>query len=247
MKHRILLSVVSSILALPLFAQTVKTTWLDDSRKEVPMEQATMRVEIEMKGKMVYRTAYQVKPNQLITKGLFKDTSWRRPVGTHLLYDSTGYLRDSAVYDEASRKIFAVHYYPSGKEYMRYQFDPATNKESVLALDESGKTIPDFIYEREAEFPGGTEGWKKHLMKHVRGNVPVKNNAKEGMYTVIVRFIVNKDGSITDIFPETSKGYGMEEEAVRVMRLSPKWKPAIQYNRPVNAYRRQPISFVVSK
>ena len=64
---------------------------------------------------------------------------------------------------------------------------------------------------------------------------------------MIVKFIVSKDGSISDVQAESKHGYGMEEEAVKVIRKGPKWTPALQNGRNVNAYRRQPITFVVSE
>ena len=54
-----------------------------------------------------------------------------------------------------------------------------------------------------------------------------------------------KDGSVSQIIPLTAHGYGMEEEAIRVIKNSPGWTPAEQNGTPVNSFRIQPISFVV--
>lgn len=99
--------------------------------------------------------------------------------------------------------------------------------------------------EQEAEFPGGPAAWKRYLERNLNGSVPIDNNAPEGTYTVIVKFIVSKDGSISDVQAETSFGYGMEEEAVRAIKSGPKWTPGLQNGRNVNSYRRQPITFLV--
>ncbi len=66
-----------------------------------------------------------------------------------------------------------------------------------------------------------------------------------GKYIVIVKFVVSKNGSISEIGCENDPGYGMCQEAVRVIKASQKWTPAIQNGRNVNAYRRQPITFFV--
>ncbi|RYZ82687.1 MAG: TonB family protein [Proteobacteria bacterium] len=76
--------------------------------------------------------------------------------------------------------------------------------------------------------------------------MPIEESAPEGTYTVVVRFIVSKDGSISDVVAETKHGYGMEQEAVKAIKKGPKWTPALQNGRHVNAYRRQPITFVVA-
>ncbi len=101
--------------------------------------------------------------------------------------------------------------------------------------------------EIEAGFPGGSGAFKKYLEKNLNSNTPVDNGAPPGTYTVIVRFVVSKDGSISSVTPETSLGYGMEQEAAKIIKKSPNWTPAQQNGSIVNAYRRQPITFVVSE
>lgn len=101
--------------------------------------------------------------------------------------------------------------------------------------------------EVEASFPGGDAAWTRYLKNNLDANVPIDNEAPAGTYQVIVRFIVSKDGSISEVVPETKYGYGMEAEAVKIIKKGPAWKPALQNGRNVNAYRRQPITFVVSE
>lgn len=101
--------------------------------------------------------------------------------------------------------------------------------------------------ENEAEFPGGNAAWARYLQKSLDGFNPADNGAAPGKYQVIVRFIVSKDGSISDVTPETNFGYGMEEQAVKCIKKGPNWKPALQNGRNVNAYRRQPVTFIVEE
>ncbi len=101
--------------------------------------------------------------------------------------------------------------------------------------------------ENEAAFPGGEAAWRRYLEKNLNASTPVDNGAPEGTYQVIVRFIVSKDGSISDVQAESKHGYGMEDEAVKIIKKGPKWTPALQNGRNVNAYRRQPITFVVQE
>ena len=101
--------------------------------------------------------------------------------------------------------------------------------------------------ENEAEFPGGNAAWTRYLQKSLDGFNPAENGAPPGKYQVIVRFIVSKDGSISDVQAETSHGYGMEEQAIKCIKKGPNWKPALQNGRNVNAYRRQPVTYVVEE
>lgn len=97
----------------------------------------------------------------------------------------------------------------------------------------------------EASYLGGADAWRRFLERNLRGEVPVDNNASPGSYTVIIQFVVDKEGIVSDLKPLTKLGYGMEEEAIRVIRRSGKWRPAIYKNKEVKAYRKQPITFRV--
>ena len=99
--------------------------------------------------------------------------------------------------------------------------------------------------EIEASFPGGDSKWRQYLERNANGQVATDNGAPEGTYTTVVQFVVDKEGNISDVRALTNHGYGMEEEAMRVIRKGPKWTPAVQNGRQVKAYRKQPITFQV--
>jgi len=106
------------------------------------------------------------------------------------------------------------------------------------------------VYEKveiEAAYPGGYDAWKKFLQSNINADIPPDNGAPTGTYTTFIQFIVDKDGSISDIKSLTRHGYGMETEALRVIKLSGKWSPAIVNGQPVKAYRKQPITFQVTE
>ncbi|MGC4102282.1 energy transducer TonB [Ferruginibacter sp.] len=109
--------------------------------------------------------------------------------------------------------------------------------------DDEGKIFTKV--EVEAEFPGGPGAWNAFLKKNLNGDVPTDNGAAEGTYTVVVKFVVSRDGSLSDITCESDPGFGICEEAKRVIKKTKNWTPAIQNGRNVNAYRRQPITFLV--
>lgn len=99
--------------------------------------------------------------------------------------------------------------------------------------------------EVEASFPGGESMWRKYLERTLNPNVPVDNGAPEGKFTVVIQFVVDKEGNISDVRPLTHHGYGMEAEVMRVIMKGPKWTPAMQSGRIVKAYRKQPVTFQV--
>jgi len=101
--------------------------------------------------------------------------------------------------------------------------------------------------EVDASYPGGNTGWRQFLEKNLDAGVPERKGAPLGDYTVIVQFIVDKDGTVTDVTPLTKLGYGMEEELIRLIKKSGKWMPASQNGRTVKAFRQQPVTFRVQR
>lgn len=101
---------------------------------------------------------------------------------------------------------------------------------------------PVAVVDIDAKFEGN---WKRFLESNLNAEIPVENSAPEGRYSVVIRFVVDVDGSISDITPLTKHGYGVEEEAVRVIKKSKKWTPAFLNGSYVKAYRKQVIVFEV--
>ena len=97
----------------------------------------------------------------------------------------------------------------------------------------------------EAGFPGGVDAWLSYLRNNLNGDLPVENGATAGKYTVVVKFVVSLDGSVSDVKCENDPGFGMCDEAVRVIKKTKNWTPAIQNGKHVNAYCRQPVVFLV--
>ena len=91
------------------------------------------------------------------------------------------------------------------------------------------------------EFPGGLETWSNYL----QGNLKYPKLAKDNKVTgrVIVSFIVEKDGSLSEIKVLRGLGAGLDEEAVRVLKASPKWRPGIQDGKAVRVAYTMPIFF----
>jgi antitoxin component YwqK of YwqJK toxin-antitoxin module len=111
--------------------------------------------------------------------------------------------------------------------------------------EEGEKQKKGCVYEREAAFHGGDEGWRKYLVKKLTAQSDAYSTllGSNELYTVIVRFVVSKDGSIKDAYVEKKGKAKLDAMALEIIQSSPDWIPAVQYNRKVNAYRRQPISF----
>ena len=122
---------------------------------------------------------------------------------------------------------------------------PVSIQDTLPGTDTSLKVFE--IVEIEASFAGGETAWRSYLEQNLNPMVPIKKKAPVGIYTVYIQFIVSKEGKVSDIKPLTNHGYGMEKEVMRILKKAPNWKPALQKGKPVNAYRKQPVTFQVSK
>jgi TonB family protein len=91
------------------------------------------------------------------------------------------------------------------------------------------------------EFPGGMKGWGEYLQSALKYPEEARKNKITGR--VIVSFIVLKDGGIRVIKVLRGIGGGADEEAIRVVKESPNWKPGLKNGVPVNFAYTMPIFF----
>jgi len=96
---------------------------------------------------------------------------------------------------------------------------------------------------RNPDFPGGEPALIAFLQKNIRYPAIDHQNHIQGK--VYVQFVVEKDGALTDIKVMRSPSDAMSEEALRVLKLSPKWHPAEQDGLPARVQFTLPIGFVL--
>lgn len=115
----------------------------------------------------------------------------------------------------------------------------------VVAAPVEKKEDPDKIFtkvEKEASFPGGAGAWSKYVSKAITSQLDEFTESDYG--TVTVKFVVDKNGAVSDVQALTMKGSKLAEIAVNAIRKGPKWIPAQQNGRYVNAYRLQPVTLL---
>jgi len=190
-------------------------------------------------------------------------------------WDLDGQKTDSAFYDNSVRMRYTHYRFFSDKKtgtnwLSSYEMkDTLTNTFDKYYFSDSGKlmdkahfvgnigiheqykedkTIIDTVFsreEKEAEFKGGVKMWTQYVQKALGSFNPGEHGAGNGRWQVIVRFIVDTDGSISDVKAETNFGCKMEETVVKMIAQGPKWEPASRFGKLVKAYRRQPVTFMV--
>ncbi|GAA4779259.1 energy transducer TonB [Olivibacter ginsenosidimutans] len=109
------------------------------------------------------------------------------------------------------------------------------------AVTEDGGESAIFVgVEIAPSFPGGMKAFLDYVAKNYNYPAAAKEQGISGR--IILSFIVEKDGSLTDIDVVRDLGLGTGEEAVRLLQSAPKWKPGIQNGRPVRVRYQLPIA-----
>jgi TonB family protein len=106
----------------------------------------------------------------------------------------------------------------------------------------------DSVYvkvDKQPSFTGGADALTKFLLKNLKYPTEMENREIEGR--VIVQFIVEKDGALTDVKALRGPGHGSSEEAVRVMKRSPNWQPGYKDGHAVRTLVKMPVNFILQK
>jgi protein TonB len=104
---------------------------------------------------------------------------------------------------------------------------------------------PDKIFTSVEQMPTPPFDIVKYLSQNIRYPAAAREEGIEGK--VILQFVVDKDGSVTNIEIKRDLGGGCGKEAERVVRSMPKWKPGKQNGQPVRVYYTLPVTFRLSE
>jgi TonB family protein len=102
----------------------------------------------------------------------------------------------------------------------------------------------DGIYEAVEVAPmpqGGMAGWNNYLAANLTYPTSARRMGIEG--TVVVGFVVDTDGSISNIEILRGIGGGCDEEVIRIVKGAPRWTPGLQNGKAVRTFMRLPLSF----
>lgn len=188
------------------------------------------------------------------------------PRGTALSWYRNGFPQDSSVWNEDGSGVqvswfddgqpseagfYGAGRKPRGKWQFFHRNGTLSAQEvydggrllSKEYFDEQGQKLADTASkDRGADFRGGNGAWIKYLNKNLYFPSHLKFT-EPGEAVVVIAFVVDEEGKVTDAYVETSLHPEMDRAALNVIRKSPQWVPAINHNRRVKAYRRQPVTF----
>lgn len=138
------------------------------------------------------------------------------------------------------------------QEEIEINLDVEVTEESVIedvvyevstdVEEEVADEIFQFV-EQQPEPKGGMKAFYQYISKNLNYPALARRSAVEGK--VYVQFVIDKDGTITDVVILKGIGFGCDEEAKRVLESSPKWNPGKQRGKPVKVRMSLPIVFML--
>ena len=125
---------------------------------------------------------------------------------------------------------------------------PTTNKTEPEQEPEKPKASPNKVYlstddaiEQLPEFPGGMQAFMSHISKSIRYPWICKEQKIQG--NVLVGFVVEKDGSVSNVTALKKVHANLNTEAIRVVKSSPKWKPGLVEGQPARVQMAVYVNF----
>ncbi len=119
----------------------------------------------------------------------------------------------------------------------------AINEKNVFTIPQDSSMVYDFP-EKMAQFPGGADAMDMFIRKNLEYPAALKESGVVGK--VYVQFIVEKDGTITDVKVRRGTNTGLDNEAVKVIEKMPNWLPGSVRGKKVRVKQTIPITFSLS-
>ena len=247
---------------MPAVAQD--TLYYNSNWRDTTSDQASY-FRIKIRSTTGWKVSDYFMMGKLQMTGQYSDDSFHVRQGEFVWYDSNGiadhrcaYVNnkengpETYYYDSGQVQMTGTNkndeadgewtgYYPSGKISGKAKFKKDKQISGTFYHEDGtrDKTITEFW--RDSEFPGGPPRWLRFLNKTLKYPDSAVNHDIEG--TVVVEFIVSKEGKVYDLKVAHSVDKYLDEEALRVMRQSPDWTPAITGGILSESYKKQPIVF----
>jgi len=153
----------------------------------------------------------------------------------------SGELRDSGYYENNKRQGTWAFFRADRTKASEVRFE----KDSVISCisyDTKGRIQKDAACEVEAEYKGGEAAWNSYLSRRLSELYKLKNaEAYEGFCSI--QFIIDTDGKAVNVEALDHNNELFAGVVISIIQGSRKWDPAIQFNLPVKAWRRQRFTF----
>lgn len=230
-------------------AQT-DTIYYNDKQMKCKKEEATSyrAISKQAQGYLVKEISMQTQLPEMIA--MCSEVNPFKKNGKCTYYNDKGRKESEGNFLDNSKDGIWVIWDEDGKDSSVIECFAADNTYKNIRISKNQPTLNDqynVIYKLEQmpEFPGGEAA----LIDHIIANVVYPKSAKEAGYsgTCYVKFVVEKDGSISNVgvIRGVPGAPECDEEAMRVIKIMPNWKPGLQNGKPVRVYFNIPIKFTL--
>lgn len=178
--------------------------------------------------------------NILVTESFYTDTNFTLKLFCHKYFNEIkGFLEQTRCYLNGQLNGYRVIYNEKGDTIAYYILDNGHVIKEWSSLVGT-KTNSTKIIEENAEFPGGQSAWITYLSENIK--YPKSLRRKNIVGKIVVKYIVDSTGYISNV--EIIQGLHplLDEELIRVIKNSPRWRPARQNDKFVKATFTQPIT-----
>lgn len=169
-------------------------------------------------------------PNYIKGKSTGVETGWKEE----------GELDFKCSYVKDKMSGISKWYHPNGEVSSEEVFKN-DKLQDYTHFTEEGKELANTKYLRKAKYRGGIKALYRYLKEEVEYVQEAIEDDVEG--TVIVAFVINEEGSVTDIKVQKSVDQRLDKEALRVIEEMPKWRPAKLHNRGIKMSFTIPVKF----
>ena len=149
-------------------------------------------------------------------------------------------VADDGYYEEVVADSIAVDNNYEAFESVEEDVSMESIEDDEPKIQEDVNEVLDIV-EQMPSFPGGQAALLRYLSSNVQYPTVAEENGVQGR--VIVTFVVERDGSITDVRVAKSVDPSLDREAVRVARSMPRWQPGTQDGKPVRVKYTVPVTF----
>jgi protein TonB len=178
----------------------------------------------------------------LIKTEQFGDKDANERNGVSYYYNRNGLLDSMTSYRSGKKNGRSWKMVPDSlKVWMEYSFLDDSLVELTDLTKKKNDTTAAYPDEKESEYPGGLKAWAHYLNEKFEYPERAMNSDIQGQ--VDVRFEVDKSGNVINCYVARSVEYSLDEEALKIIKESGRWKPSFQNGHNVKAYKSQPVIF----
>lgn len=179
--------------------------------------------------------------NIQVTESFYSDTNFSKKLFCHRYFnETTGLLRQTRCYENGRLHGYFVDYDTKGDTISYQVYENGALIKEWSSKPEGNSIIFEKI-EESAEFPGGRTAWLTYLSENLTYPKSLKKQKISGQ--VLAKVYINKNGYVSNVDILKSLHPLLDEEVIKVLKASPRWKPAKQNGRAVQMTFNQPVNF----